>query len=440
MKITKLHINEFQQFKDFELDLVYPEGHPKAGKPLDKVCFIGQSGTGKTTLLNLIQKIASYGLNENEYQVSNMKDITLDTFFDNDKIKTFKIKNDSISYQWSNNFTYEKQADFLLSYYSESNVLISFHANFSIGLEETIEKKVEEKTNVEKHQGYLTSKYELIVSKHFRNKFFNFDINKERKNWDTILNDIQNFKIAQLDYRNKIAYQIENDLIKPEEGAEYLKKWKNENVNPIVDLSKKLNLILNKFNLEINPNQDIKSINDLKTIKINQLNGREIPINSWSTGTKQIILTSLPLIKLNTEKSLILIDEPERSFYPDIQKYIVNYYSQLAPEAQFFFATHSPIIASSFEPCERVHLYFGEDGYVKYHKGNAPEGDDPNDLLIKDFLLDSVLGEKGQEMYNEFVKLRQAFLNETDEEKRKELFTKYFTIGKEYGFSNSETK
>jgi len=54
MIITKIHIKDHQQFKDLELDLTYPAGHVKAGQALDKVCFIGQSGTGKTTLLEEI--------------------------------------------------------------------------------------------------------------------------------------------------------------------------------------------------------------------------------------------------------------------------------------------------------------------------------------------------------------------------------------------------
>ena len=56
MKINGIHINDFQQFKDFHLDLTYPKGHEKEGQPLDKICFIGQSGTGKTTLLNIIME------------------------------------------------------------------------------------------------------------------------------------------------------------------------------------------------------------------------------------------------------------------------------------------------------------------------------------------------------------------------------------------------
>ncbi|MBD0255771.1 MAG: hypothetical protein ICV83_08635 [Cytophagales bacterium] len=45
MKIAKIIIPNFQQFKGFELDVTYPEGHAKAGQPLEKVCFMGRNGT-----------------------------------------------------------------------------------------------------------------------------------------------------------------------------------------------------------------------------------------------------------------------------------------------------------------------------------------------------------------------------------------------------------
>jgi ATPase subunit of ABC transporter with duplicated ATPase domains len=57
MKIKSLHIADFNQFQNFSLDLTYPRGHAKAGKPLDKVCIIGQSGTGKTSLLRFMQEM-----------------------------------------------------------------------------------------------------------------------------------------------------------------------------------------------------------------------------------------------------------------------------------------------------------------------------------------------------------------------------------------------
>ena len=68
MKITKISISDFHQFQNFELDLTYPKGHDKVGKPLDKVCFIGQSGTGKTTILEMIRAAA---LMSTQYRLIN---------------------------------------------------------------------------------------------------------------------------------------------------------------------------------------------------------------------------------------------------------------------------------------------------------------------------------------------------------------------------------
>ena len=98
-----------------------------------------------------------------------------------------------------------------------------------------------------------------------------------------------------------------------------------------------------------------------------------MPRNGWSTGTKQITDTAIPLYKLNTKHTVVLFDEPERSLYPDLQRMIIPYYTKtLAPDAQFFFATHSPIIASCFEPWEIVELEFDKNGNVQrqlYYEG-----------------------------------------------------------------------
>ena len=46
MKICKIIIKDFHQFKDFELDLT----HPETGEPLEKVCFIGSNAVSYTHL------------------------------------------------------------------------------------------------------------------------------------------------------------------------------------------------------------------------------------------------------------------------------------------------------------------------------------------------------------------------------------------------------
>ncbi|MCY7421442.1 MAG: ATP-binding protein, partial [Chitinophagaceae bacterium] len=90
----------------------------------------------------------------------------------------------------------------------------------------------------------------------------------------------------------------------------------------------------------------------------------EIPNGLWSTGTKQVVLSAMPLYLLKPKHTVILFDEPERSLYPDVQRFLVDFYSSLTEDCQFFYSTHSPIIASSFEPWEIVELKFNEEGHV----------------------------------------------------------------------------
>ena len=53
MKISKLHIDQFRHLENLDFDFTYQSGDRK-GQPLDKICFIGQSATGKTSLLELL--------------------------------------------------------------------------------------------------------------------------------------------------------------------------------------------------------------------------------------------------------------------------------------------------------------------------------------------------------------------------------------------------
>ena len=52
MKISRIIVKDFQQFKLLDLDLT----DPQTGQPLDKVCLIGRNGTGKSTLLRIVKE------------------------------------------------------------------------------------------------------------------------------------------------------------------------------------------------------------------------------------------------------------------------------------------------------------------------------------------------------------------------------------------------
>ena len=118
------------------------------------------------------------------------------------------------------------------------------------------------------------------------------------------------------------------------------------------------------YKLKVKTELDIKTKDDIGFIKIEDYSNNEIPNGLWSTGTKQVILSALPLYLLKPKHTVILFDEPERSLYPDLQRLIIDFYSGLTEDCQFFYSTHSPIIASSFEPWEIVELKFNEQGNI----------------------------------------------------------------------------
>src|ERR1700744_2146642 len=100
MKVSRLEIKDVTQFKDLDIDLTYPKGHAKEGQPLDKVCFIGQSGTGKTSLLNFIFGL-SYGGNSlrANYDINTL----IDHIFITRNINGKMLKN-SVDYNGYPNF------------------------------------------------------------------------------------------------------------------------------------------------------------------------------------------------------------------------------------------------------------------------------------------------------------------------------------------------
>jgi predicted ATP-binding protein involved in virulence len=99
-------------------------------------------------------------------------------------------------------------------------------------------------------------------------------------------------------------------------------------------------------------------------LQFENLDGTEVSFAKLSSGIKHLIVLLCPLYYFNTKNSIVLFDEIENSLFPDIQRIIIDLITKLTPFSQLFFATHSPIIASSFEPWEIVELKFNEEGKV----------------------------------------------------------------------------
>ncbi len=360
MKVSELYIDKYHQFEEFGLNFTYPEGHLKEGEPLDKVCFIGQSGTGKTTLLEILKEFMIPIMNAlSNYDNAGVIDdfgsvsITISdgietvpiTFGDYDK-EEFLYGFCEIDRIWDDIFDDHFPEFRLFNYPSE----IKF-PNKKIRSEGKLKSTI---FSEQRNTGKLTE--EKVID------FENYDINQI---WQTINEAVINDRETEIRKSLEISKLLRDSKVSKEvisKATDDFRKWREETPNPIQDLADNyLDKVIGRFNLKVKTELDFEKKEDIETIKIQQKNGKEIPFEALSTGTKQVILTALPLYGLKPKDSIILFDEPERSLYPDIQTEIVDFYTSMAENSQFFFATHSPLVAASFEPWEIIELKFNEE-------------------------------------------------------------------------------
>ncbi len=68
-------------------------------------------------------------------------------------------------------------------------------------------------------------------------------------------------------------------------------------------------------------------------------------------------------------------------------------------------------------------------------RGVTPEGDDPNDILLKDFAVSTLYGPKGLEVWQRFKQLDEEIQTETDPARRKAMLREYLELGRRYNFT-----
>lgn len=374
MKITKIELTDYNQFKNVEIDLTYPKGHEKEGKPLDKVCFIGRSGSGKTSLLRLIKWFVSLkrDIGKNiELPIPPENALKMDVqFFD----LAYRMVNTEdvpyIQYTWDNNMDSDRFFQLLDGYFRKVNpLLINFPTEIlTAGNDSEADETdaLDELERIRKSRPYPGKAGSRLT--------IDFAFEDVSKNWDYILNDIREHRALEILMKKKIGDVELQEYPSPAEKSkekkkrtdEY-KKWAVKNPDPLKALADGyLDEALYNLGLKTKTDIDLETISNLGFIQLQTLTGRDVPRVFWSTGTRQLVQTVIPLYQLKPQNAIILVDEPERSLYPDIQKSIIDTYIKLAPDCQFFFATHSALIASSFEPWEIVELKFDENHNYVY--------------------------------------------------------------------------
>jgi AAA15 family ATPase/GTPase len=468
MRIAKIFIKGFKQFDNVELDLT----NPITGEPLDKVCFIGKNGTGKSSLLSLLNFLL------------------------------FNIHNVSFSGQGKWVFALkliDNGKTYYLLYFPTpllgKKILLEESGKSK---SETPEFEVRKNVNEEINGGAIRDGLKQLDFEEFKYKKF---ISADDSNWQYTLNEF--LKIDLLIYSPAESFSndalrlsdvpetnlnqalqlfddfpinhfVSNDkidhfwktlvfLIKKRENQREefetdpinINKTKSQlieefdNVYPKIlnRLSVLWNKILNKSGLEFdidNAKNPIQLGDNLKAyIKLINKNSR-VPYNELSTGIRNFIFRLGHIYSLyfsrEIKKGFLLIDEPENSLYPDFLFDLVETYQEVVKDkngeqnTQIFMATHNPIIAAQFEPYERIILEFDDNGFVTSHKGHSPIGDDPNDILKQDFELGNLMGKAGLAMWDKYQMLKKKLRNSNDEKEKESLLVELNKIGSDYNF------
>lgn len=407
MKISHLAIKNFKQFKDLSLDLTYPKGHEKEGQPLDKICIIGQSGTGKTNLLDIIKKsVIDFSNNQASYKPFNefvgqstddkyitntfysKSNIEIKALFTKDKSQIDFQKNDDLELfnDFEKNYFVGVDKISIFSNASENNqnsmsdsdkVLLEGYINhrtevIRLGIKvyglTSFEKELE---NIDKKILAIKQKYNSIENslkqlknKNFINKYI-VNINDGNENiWEIMKSKIEDYQSLRGQYNELLTSKLlDDDTYSKENYRQDILDWESKNKNLLEKISFVLNYILKYFNLELTKiDENQKNYNGLVFKDLS--NGNIIDYENLSTGTKNLISTFIPLKTYAPKDSILLIDEPENSFYPNIQKLLTDLYINAGENNQIIFATHSPIIASNFEPWEVVELKFDESNQI----------------------------------------------------------------------------
>src|SRR6187402_1563914 len=215
MKITKVVLKDFHQFKDTTIDLTYPKGHPKAGEPLDKVCIIGQSGTGKTTLLKILGgHIFTLTILFNEYHHEDFKNTFVFAKLKNIEINIQVGREEETgqdSYLWSEKYLKKQNITF-----AEANLL---QDKF---FEET-------KTHFIFFPADLHYEFESTGSILSSQKVIDFTKDKVGDVWNLVFEEIQKFQEEEIKLKQeiaKVAVESNSNVKAIQQAVRKLETWK----------------------------------------------------------------------------------------------------------------------------------------------------------------------------------------------------------------------
>jgi predicted ATP-dependent endonuclease of OLD family len=430
MKIRKIQIKNYKMFKDVTIDFT-----DNNGKTLDTIVIAGINGSGKTSLLQLLQRLFSESLNL--FKVGSL-------------LHKYEEETDALICD-------EVELELDLSNDEKSRLISLAHKltakiNKSVGNQNEIMQAVEQlEMRLKTEEQYITLLYQLEkTEKGFfirQNDFAFFGILAEEElrslfkvlSFSTVHSKKQTSNHAITDIFNDKSSRSNMDadgIVFPIDIFSYQKTVETHIVRLVQEKVMANRDLIPKKVIE----QAISDINQflegisLKTVLVDinleqpifkSFDGSMVLSNGLSSGEKELYYKAILFDKLRPQNSLIMIDEPETSLHPTWQQEVLKLYQNIPGNNQVILATHSPHIIASIQPDNLFILHKNEakktvECFNARDKGFHTKGNEPNDIL--DEVMDTPLRDwDTRKRINDVIELFRTQPDKIDEPQNKTL-------------------
>ena len=443
-QIRRLRLVDFRQFKDTTLDFT----HPVTGRALNRVCLIGRNGTGKSTILQLMNSVLA-GIDEAQpyapswaiefendgktmAKVSGLPAPTVGT----KEYNIFVSPTDQLDIR-SLGTTVGENGQRVIS----TDVLVRIEQTESLRLKARSDLVVLINAESRDNQGI---KLHSVPATSLDNALrFNKQFGVQHNISDAYITQMWELLVYLVKKRDSDREQFENRPENLQKTKAQLIEEFNRLHPPILEkLANLWDRLLAPAGLEFdiaNAKIPIQLNENLEVFIRRKGSKQRVNYAELSSGMRKFLFRVghlfLLFFEAKHDRSFVFIDEPEDSLFPDFLFEVMDVYDEIVgSNTQMFIATHNPIVAAQFEPYERVILDWDDDGFVTTKRGVAPKGDDPNDVLYQDFELSELMGRVGQEKWKQYLNLRTQIRAETDENLKNKLIDEASAIANAYNF------
>lgn len=312
--ITNIKWNNHDILGNLELKLTKDDG-----TPYSTIVLAGENGTGKTTILETLSKFLNLGSFEPfefiKYEINH--DIYTITPLSEDNVRLGFHKRTNNSDNTSKSITSNRNNNFATIGNDEKDIR-HYGCTYS-----------------KARSGFTTDKVKSVTTTQLDSNKYEDDDKENFTSIKQLIVDIDTQDNSEwMEISKADTGMLLSDFLPTSKLARFRKAFNDffENL---------------KFTRIDNTSLEEKKI-------IFEKYGKEIPIDSLSTGEKQIVFRGTHLLKNSNSINggIALIDEPELSMHPLWQKKILPYYRNLFTTAagqttQLFIATHSEYVLSS---------------------------------------------------------------------------------------------